>query len=207
MNKLYLIISVVLCICLCPCLETITHVSTISKANKPPLNLKVIPPFPIYKSVFDDSLNTRSITDSKFIFIFRENAPLRFFLEIGMNGLSWTGYIYLRSLFGLCYACFVCLGSRRFILCRTLLLCTAYVRSVKRSRRLRHYLARYKNMLLLQVVTSPILLCLLLCGDIHPNPGPVLPRSSRHPDSQLLIAGSSGYSEVSNLDLEIEVHI
>ena len=32
---------------------------------------------------------------------------------------------------------------------------------------------------------------LLLCGDIHPNPGPVfLPHSRRHPDAQSLIAGS-----------------
>ena len=141
-------------------------------------------------SVFEVATSTRSITDSKFIFIFKEHAPLRFFLEIGMNGISWTGYIYLRSVFGLCYACFFCPGSYRFILCRTLPLCNAYLRKGKRSRRLRHYLARYKHMLIMQVFTSPVFVFLLLCGDVHPNPGPDLPRSSRHPNAQLLVAGS-----------------
>ena len=43
---------------------------------------------------------------------------------------------------------------------------------------------------MVQVVTSPLLLSLLLCGDIHPNPGPVLPRSPRHPNAQLVVAGA-----------------
>ena len=37
----------------------------------------------------------------------------------------------------------------------------------------------------------PVLVSLLLCGDIHPNPGPdILPSSRRHRDAQSLIAGS-----------------
>ena len=133
-------------------------------------------------------ISTRSITNSQLIFIFKEDTPLLFFVETEMIGLSWSGLIYLRSLFGLCYVCFTFLWSRHFVVCRTL--CTAYRRSVKRSRRFRHYLSRYKYMLLMQVVAFPFLMFLLLCGDVHPNPGPVLPRSRRHPDALSLVAGT-----------------
>ena len=90
-------------------------------------------------SVTKYATRTPSITDSKFFLFFKEEAPLLFFLDEGVNGLSWTGYIYLRFIFGLCYACFVYQGSRHIILCRILF--NAYGRPLKRSRRLCHYLA------------------------------------------------------------------
>ena len=42
----------------------------------------------------------------------------------------------------------------------------------------------------MHVIMSPMFISLLLCGDIHPNPGPILPRSSRHPEAQLLSVAS-----------------
>ena len=42
----------------------------------------------------------------------------------------------------------------------------------------------------MQVVITPVLIFLLLCGDVHPNPGPTLPHSRRHPDSQFINAAS-----------------
>ena len=129
-----------------------------------------------------------SVTDSQFIFIFKEDAPLLFFVKNAVDGISWAGYLYSRSLFGLCYACFICQESRHLLLCASV--CRSYRRSVKRSRRLRHYLARYKHRFLIQKVMSLILMMLLLCGDIHSNPGPVLPRTLRHPDAESLIVGS-----------------
>ena len=38
----------------------------------------------------------------------------------------------------------------------------------------------------MHIFVAPLFSTLLLCGDIHPNPGPVLPGSTRHPELQLL---------------------
>ena len=63
--------------------------------------------------------------------------------------------------------------------------------SSKRYSRLRHNLARCKHRLVVQLLIFPVLMSLLLCGDIHPNPGPVFSSPSRrHPDAQSLIVGS-----------------
>ena len=45
-------------------------------------------------------------------------------------------------------------------------------------------------MLHVQVTAAPVLLLLLLCGDVHPHPGPVLSGSRRHPDAKLLNVAS-----------------
>ena len=142
-----------------------------------------------------------SVTDSTFIFIFKVHAPVNTMND--MRGMAWSRFLFTRSILLLVYACVAyieyssyrcarrsCLGSHshRLIVCLTL--CAAYGRSAKRLRRLRHYLARYEYMLLVQVAVSPVFLLLLLCGDVHPNPGPILPHSHRHPDAQLFIAGS-----------------
>ena len=42
----------------------------------------------------------------------------------------------------------------------------------------------------MQVITVPVFCLLLLCGDVHPNPGPVLQHSPRHPKAQLLTVAS-----------------
>ena len=45
-------------------------------------------------------------------------------------------------------------------------------------------------MLTTHVTTIPVLLLLLICGDVHPHPGPALSHSRRHPNAQSLIVGS-----------------
>ena len=47
-----------------------------------------------------------------------------------------------------------------------------------------------KHWLIVQVAITPVLIFLLLCGDVHPNPGPTLLHSRRHPDSQFINAAS-----------------
>jgi exonuclease III len=42
----------------------------------------------------------------------------------------------------------------------------------------------------LQHIVVSFMLLLMLCGDVHPNPGPGLQRSARHPDRQTLMAGT-----------------
>ena len=44
--------------------------------------------------------------------------------------------------------------------------------------------------MLIMYVTAANLILLLLCGDVHSNPGPVLPGTTRHPDRQFLVVGS-----------------
>ena len=137
---------------------------------------------------FEVDLKLKANTGTMYLFIFKEDTPLSFFTETCGSELNWTGFIYLRSLFGLCYACSVFFWSYRSSKCR--LFQAAYFRRGLRLRRLKHCLSRYKYKLLMQLVTVPPLVLLLLCGDIHPNPGPVLPTTPRHPDAQAIVAGS-----------------
>ena len=54
------------------------------------------------------------------------------------------------------------------------------------ARKVRKYFARSKLIFQTQVAAVLLILLLLLCGDIHPQPGPVLQGNTRHPDGQLL---------------------
>ena len=49
---------------------------------------------------------------------------------------------------------------------------------------------RQKLKILVYKIVALTLALLLLCGDVHPHPGPVLPYSSRHPGAQLLVVAS-----------------
>lgn len=52
------------------------------------------------------------------------------------------------------------------------------------------YLRRRKLKILFYKSIALALVLLLLCGDVHPHPGPVIPFSSRHPGAQLLTVAS-----------------
>ena len=52
------------------------------------------------------------------------------------------------------------------------------------------YIYRRKFKILVYKIVALILALLLLCGDVHPHPGPVLPFSLRHPGAQLLTVAS-----------------
>ena len=134
-------------------------------------------------------------TDTTFVFVLSENTPLLFFLNNNSNGLSCSGFIHTRSVLLLVYIGIVCFKCKSYHICRKSLLHRLKCRKQKLtngfSRKIRRYLARFKHRLVVQLVIFPVLMSLLLCGDIHPNPGPVfLPHSRRHPDAQSLIAGS-----------------
>ena len=60
------------------------------------------------------SIKSFSVTDSRFIFIFYENTPLRFFTEhVNGCGLSWTVFTHTRSVFLLTYLCIICFKCGR----------------------------------------------------------------------------------------------
>ena len=62
--------------------------------------------------------------------------------------------------------------------------------SKKKLHRRQLYSASVRNMYLVHVLVLPVILLLLRCGDVHPHPGPVLPRNCRHPDAQALNVAS-----------------
>ena len=137
-----------------------------------------------------------SITDSQFILIFKEHTPLLYFTEGGVNGLSWSGFTYTRLGFVFVYALLTCLrGSLyyldslylRHFLHRKYKLPQNRRLSIRKIRRkIRWYLAISKQRLLMHIFVAPLFSTLLLCGDIHPHPGPVLPGNTRHPELRFL---------------------
>ena len=127
-------------------------------------------------------------TSPDFTFIFKELPSLMFFKVMCVYGLgsenksiltlSYTGLVTFHCILRLLvyrYHKFCILykrkGTRRF----TLL-------SVRGRRR---YLAAFRHRLLVCAFIAVAIL-LLLSGDVHPNPGPVLPGSRRHPLRQML---------------------
>ena len=134
-----------------------------------------------------------SITDSHFVFIFKEETPLFYFTEGVSSGLSWSGFTCTRSGYILVYASFVFLRGSSYFLHSLYLkhfLHKKYCLSRKKAFHLRRYLALSKRKVLIQTIVIPVCTFLLLCGDVHPHPGPVLPFSSRHPEAQLLNVAS-----------------
>ena len=139
-------------------------------------------------------LKANPITDSTFIFIFKENTPLGFFNEKCMYGLGLTGFIYTRSSFFIAYTCMLGLKCTSYYLnskyLRHQLRCRKHKLARGKARKIRQYLHMSKRIITMHISVLPLLLLLLLCGDVHPHPGPVLSRSSRHPGAHLLNVAS-----------------
>ena len=135
----------------------------------------------IYNSYFLGSLHCHSETDVIVIFCSTEKHKL--FFPGKTYGLSTSGICHLRSVSVLMYACMVCIQYISYffnlLLLKHRLRCMEKLSSGAIIRKARQCIAtcRHKALLNLAVV---VLLSLLLCGDIHPNPGPVLPGSTRH---------------------------
>ena len=133
-------------------------------------------------------------TDSEFIFIFKVDTPQNFFIENYMNGLSRTGFLYTRFASFLAYTCIA--WSKYTLLqfnSKSILQSFRHRKhKVSRSfsRKIRKHLAKTKRTHLVHIWIAPFFIFLLLCGDIHPHPGPVLPYSSRHPGARLLNVAS-----------------
>ena len=133
-------------------------------------------------------------TDSKFIFIFKEDTPLLYFISDCAYGMSGSGFIHTRLVALLAYSCIVFVehtlyyfSSQYFLCCLT---CRKRWLTRKKARRIRMHLVTLKRSFKLRVSVIPIFMLLLLCGDVHPNPGPVLAQRCRHLGAQLLNVAS-----------------
>ena len=105
--------------------------------------------------IFDLDSKPKATTDTVYLFLFKEDTPLSFFTDIcknefSVNGLSWTGMIYVRLSLLLGYASFnivkVCLHyfTGAFPLRRKRKSPHKrkhFIFSASKSRRFRHYLA------------------------------------------------------------------
>ena len=138
---------------------------------------------------------SNSETDTRYTFFFKEDPPLGFFTE-GVHGLSSSGFFYTRLCSLLLYICMLCIkcishySSIRYLQGNRHIRCKKCRISRSKAYKIRHYLATSKWLFMMHIIVAPFLTLLLLCGDIHPNPGPVLPRSARHPQAQLLTVAS-----------------
>ena len=143
----------------------------------------------VYLSLF-------SGTNPDFTFIFYEPAPLLFFTaEKCMYGLGSDRLMHTKPISTLVYSLIVGLYHimrllNLFIFKHTpkywsrdtlIIICSI--------RKRRKYVAAVRYHIHLSTVAAAVLL-LLLCGDVHPNPGPVLPGTTRHPNAQHLVVGS-----------------
>ena len=158
-------------------------------------------------------------TDSSLIFLFKEQIPPTFLNDLSKGRLDWLRFSYMRSFFLLVYVSMAFLKYilyylnvppflhqwwwargrpsrgrfrkvRQYIVkhsCSSSIIRKARVFS---ARKIRKYLARAQHICRMYIAASALLLLLILCGDIHPQPGPTFPGSTRHPTRQLLVVGS-----------------
>ena len=133
-----------------------------------------------------------TVTDSTFILIFKENVPL-FTIDI-MYGLGSSGFLLTRFviLFVYAYMTYLEYFSHTFKIkvLQCLAKCGKFSSSQIRKSSLRHYKFISRRTLLERTLVVYIFLLLILCGDVHPNPGPRLPGSRRHPFRQMLNVAS-----------------
>ena len=110
-----------------------------------------------------------------------------------MYGLSRSGFCMriLHLLGYICMSLLRCISYYREVhFLRYYLQRKRYVPSPQRARKIRKYLAMSKQKLWLHILLAPLFSTLLLCGDIHPHPGPVFPGNNRHPDRQVIVVAS-----------------
>ena len=134
------------------------------------------------------NLKPTSGTDPDFIFIFIEPTSLSFFQERCVNGLGLTRLMHTKSILTLVYTNVV---SLHYISCflhfKIFKLTLGHIGGNARKRR--KCMAAIEYRLRLSFLVALVLL-LLICGDVHPNPGPVFSGNSRHPDLQLVVMGA-----------------
>ena len=133
-----------------------------------------------------------SVTDTSIIFLSKELPPLVVFSD-KRYGLGLSGFLYTRSSSLLIATCMTCLKCISHYLSVWFFRCNQWHlrnrASHSSARKIRLHLAVSKRRILVHITATTILL-LLLCGDVHTNPGPVLPGTTRHPDRQMLVVGS-----------------
>ena len=136
------------------------------------------------------------LTDFQSQLVFKIKCPFFIFSRAGVYdlcGLSQSVF-YMRLfhlIASICMSCLRCiLYYRKVRFLRYHLQCKKYVPSPQRARKIRKYLAISKHRIRLHITLAPLFSTLLLCGDIHPHPGPVLPGNRRHPDRQVIVVAS-----------------
>ena len=131
--------------------------------------------------------------ETDFIMIFLSREKYMLWVPHKMYGLSTFGVLYMRSISVLLYAYMVCIEYISYYLkvklLRHRLHCLKDVSTGVIIRKARLHIATFRHTAVWHIAVI-ILILLLLCGDIHPNPGPVLPGSIRHPLLQLLVVGA-----------------
>ena len=135
-------------------------------------------------------------TNPDFTYIFSGPTPLFFFHQgICMYGLGPDRLMHTKSISTLVYTFIV--GLHRILRFFNLTILKHTLRHrcgdtliiLGNARKRRKYVAAMKYRAHLTSAAAFVLL-LLLCGDVHPNPGPVLSGSTRHPNAQHLVVGS-----------------
>ena len=159
-----------------------SHSSHIKAQNNPTTHCQKVP----------ISFVSYSITDTLFIFLSKEEASLVF--PDKMYGLGPSRLLYTRPLsllICICMTSFKCISH--FLSVKFFQRHLSYCRNIPPrsilARKIRMCLGLSKRMLIMYVTAANLIL-LLLCGDVHSNPGPVLPGTTRHPDRQFLVVGS-----------------
>ena len=131
----------------------------------------------------------RTVTNSQFIFIFKEDTPFLFFTKDCSKDLGWIQFLCTRL-----GSFFIC-ALFKYFKCRKARRGTSSPFCSKHSRfqtRKYHRLSWRKRQFHKLVNIAFILILLFLCGDVHPNPGPrpCLQRSRRHPEAHYIISAS-----------------
>ena len=110
--------------------------------------------------------------------------------ERNMYGLICVGTIYMRAIFLTMQFCILLFKCSSFCVCRKQLQRIIYRLPPNFRRKARRYIAIAKHNLAVHIAAILLSMLLMLCGDIHPHPGPILSRSVRHPEAQSLIVAS-----------------
>ena len=140
----------------------------------------------------------KAVTDPMFIFIFKEVPPPCLVAKHGVFGLRRLGDNSAK--FVILFIC-ICITSLRctylclYMFTQHRLLCRirkyVLIKRLIKRRKYRFLLSLVNKQAFISHVAVPhVLLLLLICGDIHPHPGPVIPHSTRHPGSHLLNVAS-----------------
>ena len=143
---------------------------------------------------FTNFVVPNSETDSTYIFIFREaSPPLFLYKNVSPNVLNRLGFFITRAGCLIIYICIAWVKCIPYIKPRYILSASRKQKRnevKKRLRIIRLFLSRPRRLLKLQLLVAPCFLFLLLCGDVHPNPGPVIHRVPRHASAEPLNVAS-----------------
>ena len=143
---------------------------------------------------FTNFVVPNSETDSTYVFIFCEaSPPLFLYKNVSPNVLNRLGFFITRAGCLIIYICIAWVKCIPYIKPRYFMSASRKQKRNKVKKRLRIirlFLSRPRRLLKLQLLVAPCFLFLLLCGDIHPNPGPVIHRVPRHASAEPLNVAS-----------------